>query len=287
VPGYVVSRADLQTVLLEALEPGSLETGAKCVGVETTAEGTVVCFENGRLVAGDVIVGADGIHSAVRRAVVGEVMPRFAGFAAWVGIMDNAGLMPADTATEYLGVGQRFGLLPMTAGRVYYSFACRWEEGTRKPADGWTPFLQKRFAGWPVPALEVLHRMGISEPICLEIHDLPVLPSWEAGRIALLGDAAHATTPTLGQGACQALEDAAALGRCLADFPDVPEALAHYELERKSRADDIVARARVGAEKMHAPTEDVYRKLYQSIRASSVTQTLSVAERWLAQGSIG
>ena len=246
VPAYIVTRTDLQAVLLEALEPGSLETGAKCVDVEVTAEGTVVCFENGRRVAGDLVVGADGIHSAVRRAVVGQVKPCFAGFAAWVGIMDNEQLTPADTATEYLGEGQRFGLLPLTADRVYYSFACPWEEGTRKPADGWKPFLQKRFTGWPAPALKVIDRLKNDEPICLEIHDLPALPSWEVGRIALLGDAAHATTPTLGQGACQALEDAAALGRCLADFPDVPGALSHYELERKSRADHIVARRVLG-----------------------------------------
>jgi 2-polyprenyl-6-methoxyphenol hydroxylase-like FAD-dependent oxidoreductase len=86
--------------------------------------------------AADLVVGADGIHSAVRRAVVGEVTPRYAGFATWVGIIDNGGLIAGQTATEYLGDGQRCGLLPLTANRMYYSFASASEQGIPKPAGG-------------------------------------------------------------------------------------------------------------------------------------------------------
>jgi FAD-dependent urate hydroxylase len=114
------------------------------------------------------------------------------------------------------------------------------------------------------------------------------LSQWINGRVALLGDAAHATTPTLGQAACQALEDAAWLGRCLADLSGgVHEALSRYQSARKARAEGIVARAREQAERMHARAPDEYRDLHRSIRASSVTATTRVAEGWLSQGPMG
>src|SRR4051812_49788802 len=93
------------------------------------------------------------------------------------------------------------------------------------------------FAGWPAQVSAVLRRLEGREPIYLEICDIPHLDRWNAGRATLLGDAAHATTPTVGQGACQALEDVAVLVRCLESEPaDVVGALGRYESERKRRA---------------------------------------------------
>jgi FAD-dependent urate hydroxylase len=282
-PGYVVSRTDLQAALLEAVNAGVVRTGANCVGVEQTTEGAVALFADGRRAAAELVVGADGIHSMVRRAIVGEVTPRYAGFATWVGIVASGGLTPADAATEYLGEGQRCALLPLSENRVYYSFAAAREKGTEKPAGGWRLYLEKLFADWPQPVHDTIARQG-QDPTCLEIHDLPALSQWTSGRAALLGDAAHASTPMLGQAACQALEDAAWLGHCLADLSGgIAEALLHYEWVRKDRAEGVVALARKGAERMQAPAPDLYR----SIRASSVAETIKVAERWLSQGPMG
>ena len=281
-PCYVMTRTDLQAALLSAIGPDVLELGANCVRVEQTTTEAVAYFADGRREAADLLLGADGIHSTVRHAV-GNLTPRYAGFATWVGLMANEGLVPANTAIDYLGDGQRCGLLPLTANRVYYSFAGAWEQGTPKPADGWKYFLDQQFSGWPLQVREAIARLG-EEPTCHEVYDISTLPQWTTGRVALLGDAAHATTPTLGQAACEALEDAAWLGYCLTDLSgSIPDVLLRYELGRKDRAEHIVARAREESERMYATTPAVYRDLYRSIRVSSVSETLNMAERWLAQ----
>ncbi len=286
-PTLVVSRTDLQALLLGALDLRELRLGADCISIEMAGEEVVASFADGRRAAGELVVGADGIHSAVRRSVIGEVAPRYAGFAASVGIMSNDDLVSTDVALEFLGEGQRCGLLPISGERIYYSFAFPWKEQGATPAEGWKCFLDRLFAGWPSPVREVINRLGQDAPLHLEIHDLPPLPAWTSKGVALLGDAAHATTPTLGQGACQALEDAATLGRCLGGpHPDLGSALAEYELRRKQRADRIVSLARQGAVKMHAPSPDVYQDLYRRIHASSMVETMGVAERWLAQGPV-
>ena len=155
------------------------------------------------------------------------------------------------------------------------------------PAGDSRRYLAELFADWPQPVGDAIARQE-QEPTRLEIHDLSPLSRWTVGRVALLGDAAHATTPTLGQAACQALEDAAWLGRCLADHAGgIPEALLRYQSARKDRAERIVARARERAERMHASAPAMYRDLYQSIRASSVAETTKVAEGWLSQGPMG
>ena len=134
----------------------------------------------------------------------------------------------------------------------------------------------------------MLRRLEGREPIYLEISDIPHLTRWSAGRATLLGDAAHATTPTVGQGACQALEDVVVLVRCLErGTTDVVDALLRYESERRRRAEDLVALSRRGVERLHAKDESTYGELYRAIRASSAHQTILTIADWLARGPEG
>ena len=226
-PGYVVSRTDLQDLLLDAVGPERLRLGARCTGLEQSDTEVVVRFDGGLEASGDLAVGADGIHSAVSGVVVPGVEPSYAGIASWVGIVPNDGLHPVNIVVEYLGEGKRCGLLPLSNNRVYFNFAAAWDRGQSRPARGWTEVIERMFAGWPPQVPAVIGRLEGREPIYLEICDLPHLDRWSAGRATLLGDAAHATTPTVGQGACQALEDVAVLVRCLeSETADVVGALA-------------------------------------------------------------
>ena len=189
---------------------------------------------------------------------------------------------------EYLGEGKRCGLLPLSNNRVYFNFAAAWDRGQPRPASGWTEVLERMFAGWPAQVSAVLRRLEGREPIYLEICDMPHLDRWSAGRVTMLGDAAHATTPTVGQGACQALEDVAVLVRCLESEPaDVAGALGRYESERKRRAEEIVALSRRGVERLHAKDESVYGETYRAIHASSAHRTAMTIEGWLARGPNG
>ena len=163
-----------------------------------------------------------------------------------------------------------------------------WERSQPRPTSGWTEVVERLFAGWPPQIQAVLRRLEGREPIYLEISDIPHLIRWSAGRATLLGDAAHATTPTVGQGACQALEDVVVLVRCLeGGTTDVVDALLRYESERRRRAEDLVALSHRGVARLHAKDESTYGELYRAIRASSAHQTILTIADWLARGPEG
>ena len=117
-PGYVVSRTDLQGLILDAVGPERVQMGARCTGLEQSDTEVMVRFDGGLDASGDLAVGADGIHSAVRGVVVPEVEPSYAGIASWVGIVPNDGLHPINVVVEYLGEGKRCGRGCEISGRV-------------------------------------------------------------------------------------------------------------------------------------------------------------------------
>ena len=155
-PGYVVSRTDLQSILLEAVGAWRVRTGARCVGLDQDEAGVVVHLEGGQEAKGDIAVGADGIHSAVRNTVAPGGEPSYAGIASWVGIVPNDGLQPVSVVTEYVGEGKRCGLLPLSNNRVYFNFTAAWDRSQPRPASGWTEVVERLFAGWPPQIQAVL-----------------------------------------------------------------------------------------------------------------------------------
>ncbi|MEU4650994.1 FAD-dependent oxidoreductase [Nocardia fluminea] len=229
----VIHRARLLGILRAALPEGVVRTGISVR--EVTADGTVA-YSSGTSSA-DLVVGADGIHSVARRAVCGEVTPRYAGYTAWRAIVDID--EPLTEFGETWGRGARFGMAPLADGRVY----CFAVYDTPENAPGSLADVRDRFRDWHHPISALLAAADPDTVLHNDIYDLPALSTFTAGRIALLGDAAHAMTPNLGQGGCQALEDAVVLAR-LADQPD---GLVRYDRERRPRTQMIVDRsARVG-----------------------------------------
>jgi 2-polyprenyl-6-methoxyphenol hydroxylase-like FAD-dependent oxidoreductase len=181
----------------------------------------------------ELIVGADGIRSAVRRVVAGDVQPRPAGYAAWRGV---AAVDAVSRASETMGRGRRFGMVPLPGGRTYW-FAVA--EDVSPGAD-----LAEVFAGWHEPIADILAAPAEGPGSYLELEDLPKLERWNTDRAVLVGDAAHAMTPNLGQGAAQSLLDVAALARALGAEASVASALAAYETARKATAEKVAARSR-------------------------------------------
>lgn len=287
-PVYPVSRTDLQALLLDAIDPSAFTLGAECVRVANDPSGPICSFANGKSATGDVIVGADGIHSNIRSAIAGDVAPRYSEMANWVVIMPNGGLHRPHHGLEFVGEGKRCGVLPIAGDRLYVGFAARMAKGAQCPPEGRKAQLRELFGTWPAPIPDLIEALEEGGLKYLEIHDLPPLSRWSDGSITLLGDAAHATVPTLGQGGCQAMEDAIWLPRCLGSTTlGAEDALRRYESKRRERAEFIVSSSRKKAESMHAMQPEVYTAYYAAMAASSVTATMHAQEQLLEEGPFG
>ena len=240
----IMHRAELQAILLTALGRDVVSLGAHCVGVQQDSDGAEAQFADGQRVRGDLLIGADGLHSVVRAALHGSKPPRYSGYTAWRAVV------PFDTsrlrASESWGYGARFGMVPMSMNRVYWFATQNTAEGGRNTNEKIA--ATDLFGRWHSPIPLLIEATPEPDILRNDIYDRPVLKSWGAGRITLLGDAAHPMTPNLGQGACQALEDAVVLSRSLAGRTDIAAALRSYEQQRIPRANAFVTRSRqVGA----------------------------------------
>ncbi|GGG36403.1 FAD-dependent monooxygenase [Hymenobacter glacieicola] len=238
-----IHRATLQRTLLEQLPPGIVHLGYPFVRFDVSGTGLQVHFTNGRSVQTDALIGADGIRSHVRGQLLPGVAPRYAGYTCWRAVVDARALqLPAGESGETWGErGRRFGYVPVGGGQVYW-FACLNSPQPQNPrfrayqvAD-----LQREFAGFHAPVPELLARTRNEQLIWNDILDLRPLSHFAYGRVLLLGDAAHATTPNLGQGAGMAVEDAAVLAQCLTETPDIPQAFRRFELRRRARTTRII-----------------------------------------------
>lgn len=241
-PAIALHRKALSEVLAAALPTDAIELSAGVDAVEQDENGASVRLTDGRTLHGRAVIGADGIHSAVRRAVFGEVALRYAGYTCWRGIAPVAADLPRGHVLEHWGAGARFGIVPIGGEQTYW-FATANARPNGRDGDDPKAEMLERYAEFSAAVQDVLKATPSSAIMRHDIVDLPPLAHWVEGRVALLGDAAHAMTPNLGQGACQAIEDAVVLGACLSRTDDVPAALHAYERERRPRALGFVRRS--------------------------------------------
>ncbi|MGY1714138.1 FAD-dependent monooxygenase [Geodermatophilus sp. SYSU D01106] len=237
----VVHRADLHRVLEAALRPGTVRWGTAVAGTPPSGDG--VRLADGTVEPADVVVAADGIRSRVRAGWPGDPGLRYSGYTAWRAVTGR----PVDlrgAAGETWGRGLRFGMAPLAGGRVYWFAVATLPAGTVSGDEHAT--VTRLVAGWHAPVGELVAATPPEAVTRSDVYDLagPV-PAFRRGRCVLLGDAAHAMTPDLGQGANQALEDAATLTRLLTGVTDrdVGAALDAYDRLRRPRTRRIARRA--------------------------------------------
>lgn len=242
-PGTVLHRHRLLDALAGALPPGVVRLGQRCVGFEQDAAGVTVRFADGLVERADLLVGADGLDSTVRSALLGERKPRYAGYTAYRGITPRG--TGGDIAFESWGVGQRFGFVPAVDGGMYWWAALTVPAGLDPPPAEHKAELLRRYRGWFAPIEQVIDDTPDDAILRHDVFDRPTTRGWSRGRVTLLGDAAHPVTPDLGQGACLALEDAVVLAACLRAEPDVAAALETYERRRVPRARFIERHSRM------------------------------------------
>ena len=224
-------RADLQAELAAA--SGDVRLGVKVTAVEQGEDEIVARSSDGNEERGDLLVGADGLGSVVRGAIA-DMPIRYAGYTAWRGVSSVP--VEAGRLTESWGVGERFGLVDIGRERTYWFATKNTAEGERDERGGRKAEILRRFSGWHEPIAGVVEAAEESAILRNDVYYLEPLPRWSDGRVVLVGDAAHATTPGVGQGAAQAIEDAVVLADRLAGSDDLDAALDEYEAIRRPRA---------------------------------------------------
>ncbi|MFD1732964.1 FAD-dependent monooxygenase [Deinococcus malanensis] len=234
-------RAALQDVLGQGLGE-QVRFGTTVQALRQDHQGVDVTFSDGSRHRFDVVVGADGLHSSVRGLVFGDVPKRYAGYTSWRFVVSA----PASRhAVEMWSRGCRLGFVPIGGGQTYGYITANAQEGQREGTPDPSSEVRARCAEFADPAPELLTRLKPDTPVIrTDIHEVR-LPCWVHGRVALLGDAAHAMTPNLGQGAAMSLEDAWVLGEQLTASSDLPAALARYGRIRRRRVDRVQTASRL------------------------------------------
>ncbi|MEJ0057052.1 MAG: FAD-dependent monooxygenase [Bacteroidota bacterium] len=240
VNNFTIHRADLHEVLSGLLAPGTIEFGKMCVDVDQNSEGVTVNFSDGSATTADYLIACDGIHSPVRKKLLPGSVPRYAGYTCWRAVVD---VLPdgfnANETTETWGPGRRFGVVPLSNNRVYWFATMNAKANDPKMRDATAKDLLKYFGGFHFPVPELLKRTRDDQIIWNDIIDIKPIRQFAFGKILLMGDAAHATTPNMGQGACMAIEDAATLANGLMKY-SAEEAFTKFETHRIKRTAGIV-----------------------------------------------
>lgn len=276
----VAHRHDLRTALLAQIPESSQLPGVRVTGARVEGARAVVEHDGGELSA-DLLIGADGVNSAIRRALwPTAAAPVYSKQTAWRLIMP----VPAGVTTwaETWGPGAVFGLFPMSENRIYCYGTGAVLAGERAP-DGELAEMRRRFGDWCDPIPELLAAATEDQVLRNDIYYLPRLPTYIRGPVALLGDAAHAMTPNLGQGGCQALEDAATLAVAVETQPDLATALRRYDELRRPRTQAMGRKALMSRDLSHltwAPARMARNALLRALPKSVFVNSLAQPFTW-------
>jgi 2-polyprenyl-6-methoxyphenol hydroxylase-like FAD-dependent oxidoreductase len=242
ISSFSIHRAHLQALLLAELPKTTVHLGKKVTDFTQNDHSVKIQFEDQTTIETDFVIATDGIHSTFRQQLLPHSTIRYAGYTCWRGI---TGHIPPNfdtvTATETWGNGKRFGIVPIKGGGAYW-FAC-----INSPIANNETFkaykkeeLLNSFKGFHKPIKDLIRLTTQHDIIWNDIIDFAPIKQFAFANILLLGDAAHATTPNMGQGACQAIEGAVILAKTLQQYADIKDAFRHFEQKRLNRTAYIV-----------------------------------------------
>ncbi|WJY15796.1 FAD-dependent urate hydroxylase HpxO [Pectobacteriaceae bacterium CE90] len=263
-----VARAELQGQMLDFWGRKSVQFGKRVNRIEENAGGVSAYFSDGSVAQGDFLIAADGTHSAIRPYVLGYTPERrYAGYVNWNGLVPiDETIAPADQWTTFVGEGKRVSLMPVADGRFYFFFDVPLPKGLAEDRQSVRQDLQRYFSGWCLPVQQLIERIDQHTTNRIEIHDIDPFNQLVRGRVALLGDAGHSTTPDIGQGGCAAMEDAVVLGQVLASHDRIESALLNYQQQRRDRVRDLVLKARKRCDITHGKEMPQTQAWYEELR---------------------
>jgi 2-polyprenyl-6-methoxyphenol hydroxylase-like FAD-dependent oxidoreductase len=244
-PSVGVSRVDLHKVLLDEIGDNVVRLNAECTGYTQDEGGVIARFADGREEHGALLIAADGARSTLRNQLLGPTPVKYAGYSVWqtVGQIDSA-LPPADLFGMWYGRGKRFIYYTVARGQQHWAAIVNSPPGGGQRPDRPKAALLEWYKGWEKPIESMIAATAESDINRVDIYGRPqAVRTWGSGRATLLGDAAHPITLNLGQGACQAIEDAVVLAKHLQTAPDPTTGLRTYEAARIERTADLMTRA--------------------------------------------
>ena len=266
---YPVSRAELQNMLMDAFGRQDIQLGKRMVSIEDKGQHVEIGFQDGSTVSAALLIGADGTHSMTRQYVLGkQVERRYAGYVNWNGLVEiSEDLAPAQQWTTFVGEGKRASLMPVAEHRFYFFFDVPLPAGLENQRLEYKPLLKQYFSGWCSQVQRLIDSIDEQKTNRVEIHDIEPFTQFYKGRVVILGDAAHSTTPDIGQGGCQAMEDAVYLARALQiNTLGLEDALKRYQNKRNERANELLLRARKRCDVTHMKDEQITKDWYADLR---------------------
>jgi 2-polyprenyl-6-methoxyphenol hydroxylase-like FAD-dependent oxidoreductase len=236
---FAIHRADLHAILLSKINLASVQTNKRVHFIKQYQNRIVLYFQDGTLHETDFLIAAEGIHSVVRKQLLPDSKIRYGGYTCWRAVIDNAELQ-LNECSETWGSKGRFGIVPLKNNKIYW-FACinapvNDEDKKKYSVDD----LFHQFKNYHQPIPAILQQTKNDNIIWGDIMDVKPINKYVFGRIVLIGDAAHATTPNLGQGACQAIEDAVILADEINQNSDFAIAFKAFEKRRLKRTHWII-----------------------------------------------
>ncbi|PGB01233.1 FAD-dependent monooxygenase [Bacillus toyonensis] len=237
---YSIHRKDLHQLLLSELQKGTVEWGKECVKIDQNEENALkILFQDGSEALGNILIAADGIHSVVRKQVTQSDGYRYAGYTCWRGVTPAHNLSLTNDFIETWGTNGRFGIVPLPNNEVYWYALINAKARDRKYTAYTTADLYNHFKSYHSPIPDILNNASDVTMIHRDIVDITPMKQFFDKRIVFIGDAAHALTPNLGQGACQAIEDAIILAECIKKNAHYRQAFIEYEQKRRARIEII------------------------------------------------
>lgn len=289
-PSYTVLRRDLQQLLLDhAARAGiPVEFGHRAEAIALDAHGKAVAhFENGASIRPDLLIGADGrMDSVARQFVAGDNRPVYQDFVNWIGVAQAPHALMDDMAIQdFWGEGERFGCVPIRPDLVYWTAAQAKPLSEAKPGPDMRQEIALLFAQWPEPIARIIRATPENAIRLIAVHDLEPLQTWSRANVLLLGDAAHAPLPTSGQGACQALEDAWHVARCLKSASGgLDEVFQEFTRIRSPKTARLSEQGRVFARALLATDAETCRIRNERAKASNPLHDVQVLAAGWGQG---
>ena len=239
VDNFVIHRAELHQLLLSKIDNQTIYTNKKVINVQRHENSVKVEFKDGTIHETDFLIAADGINSAVRKSLLPNVETRYSGYTCWRAVLDNTNLRLTESS-ETWGTRGRFGIVPLANKKVYWFATVNSTRNNNQFKNFSTKDVLNHFQDFHDPIPAILKETKDENLLWNDIIDLKPMNQFAFDNILLIGDAAHATTPNLGQGACQAIEDAVVLATELSNTKDIKQAFKNFEKRRISRTHYIV-----------------------------------------------